>query len=199
MAVIGITLNEVLRDFTTQFIYVYEKYKEEVDLDVEDVTNFNLLEHFNFESFESLNKFIYTEASLELFGHADQVSDNLMHHFNMFLMDIKDDEEHTVEIVVREVDKAIPSTLFFLSKLGCRINRIRFVNTYEDIWDGLDVLISANPVALDLRPEGKLTIKIKTPYNEDADADFELSDVSEFLTDESLRNRILNSEIKRFK
>jgi hypothetical protein len=70
--------------------------------------------------------FLYTEASLEIFGHADQLSDGLINHFNIFLGEIKD-EEHQIE-VSREVEKQ--STFFFLSKTGCKIENIRFVTDY---------------------------------------------------------------------
>lgn len=197
--VIGITLDEVLRDFLGQLTYTYEKYIQETDIKEGDITDFNLMNYFKFESIKKMNKFMYTESALEIFGHADQLYDNLMNNFNMFLMDIKDDEEHTVQIVTREVDKAIPSTLFFLSKLGCRAENIRFVTTYEEKWEGVDVLISANPEALKLKPDGKISIKINASYNGNAESDFELDSILEFIKDEKLRNKILNSEIKTLK
>jgi hypothetical protein len=98
--------------------------------------------------------FLYTEASLEIFGHADQLSDGLINHFNIFLGEIKDEEEHQIELVSREVEKQ--SLNFLLSiKTGCKIENIRFVTDYAKKWDGIDVLITANPKALESKPEGK--------------------------------------------
>jgi hypothetical protein len=54
------------------------------------------------------------------FGHADQLSDGLINHFNIFLGEIKDEEEHQIELVSRE-GKVDPSTFFFLSKLGVKL------------------------------------------------------------------------------
>ena len=121
---IGITLNEVLRDFIGQLAYTYDKYVGENDVTEEDITNFNLIEFFKFDDINKFNTFLYLEAPLEIFGHADQMSDGLMNRFNTFLMDIKDDGEHEIEIVSREIDKSIPSTYFFLSKTSCRIDKI---------------------------------------------------------------------------
>ena len=195
---IGISLNEVLRDFIGQLTYTYNKYIEEIDIKEGDVTNFNLIEFFKFKSVEDLNKFLYLEAPLEIFGHADQMSDGLMNHFNQFLMDTEDDGEHEIELVSKEANKSIPSTFFFLSKTGCRIDKIRFVKDSRKEWDGVDVLITANPDALNNKPSGKIGIKIKTSYNQDVKTDLELDSILEFFKDENLRNKILNTKITTY-
>lgn len=196
---IGITLNEVLRAYMEQFHYVYEKYKETFDIENNPLTEFDFVKHFNFKDKEELYHFLYSgEASLEIHGHADQLYDNLMNHFNLFLADIKDEEEHEIEIVSREYNKSIPATYFFLSKLACVADKVRFVKNFEDKWDGLDVLITANPIALENKPKGKISIKIKSSYNTNVKADFELDSILEFFKDETLRNRILNTKITTY-
>jgi hypothetical protein len=195
---IGISLNEVLRDFLGQLTYTYEKYIGETDIEEGDITNFDLIHHYKFSSVDEMNKFLYDEAALEIFGHADQIEDNIMNQFNLFLMDIKDDEEHEIEIVSREAMKSIPSTYFFLSKLSCRADKIRFEMKHEDMWNGIDVLITANPKALEAKPEGKLSIKINASYNKDVKSDFELDSLIEFMKDESLREKILNTKITTY-
>jgi hypothetical protein len=189
---IGVSLNEVLRDFVGQLAYVYEKYIGDVDFTEGDITSLNLIEHFKFNSIDELNKFLYTEAALEIFGHAGQLGENTMNQFNMFLMDIEDDEEHEVEIVSREINKSIPATYFFLSKLSCKSTNIRFVKDYEKMWDGLDVLITANPQVLESKPEGKISVKINSYYNKDVKSDYSLDDILPFFKNEDLRNDILN-------
>lgn len=204
---ISISINEVLRDYIGQFIYTYEKYivpelqkegKKYSEVKIEDVTSFNLLDHFEFEDINKLNTFLYKEAPLEIFGHADLMSDGLMVHFNRFLSDIKDDEEHEIELVSREVDKSIPSTFFFLSKTACLIDKIRFVKSNEDEWGDADVLITANPISLANKPSGKMSIKIKSHYNQDVSSDYELDSILEFINNEDLRNNILNTKITTY-
>ncbi len=194
MAKIGITLNEVLRSFIEQLTYTYNKYIEEIDITEDEITDFDLIKYFKFDDVEKLNKFMYLEAALEIFGHADQVSDGLMVSFNQFLMDIQDEEEHEVLLVSREVDKSIPATNFFLSKTGCRATDIKYVKRYIDKWDNVDFLITANPETLLSKPSGKVSIKIKTYYNTNIPADFELDSILDFIKDEDLRNRILKSK-----
>lgn len=198
MAKIGITLNEVLRDFIGQFAYTYKKYIGEINIKEADVKSFDLLEYFKFDTVNDLNKFLYLEAPLEVFGHADQLHDGIMNQFNHFYMDIKDLTDHQIEIVSREVDKSIPSTFFFLSKLGCKAENIRFVTKPEDKWDGIDVLITANPIALNSKPPGKISVKVKASYNQDVKADFEIDSLMDFIKDETLRDRILNTKITTY-
>ena len=204
---IGISINEVLRDFIGQFIYTYDKYivpeleadgVTVPDLEIEDVTSFNLMDHFEFKDINRFNTFLYLEAPLEIFGHADLMSDGLMNHFNNFLVNIKDDEEHEVYLVSREVDKSIPSTYFFLSKTGCKADKIQFYPSNENEWDGIDVLVTANVVALENKPQGKISIKVKSPYNKDVKADYEIDTILDFINDEEFRNRILNTIITTY-
>jgi len=201
MAKIGVSLNEVLRDFIGQFIYTYKKYiepiegEQETEITEKDVTSFNLLEHFKFDSLDKLNSFLYLEAPLEIFGHADQLSNGIMNNFNEFLSDIEFEGEHEIQLVSREVNKAIPATFFFLSKTGCRITDIKFVKNNEDEWSDVDVLITANPKALANKPSGKISVKVKAPYNTDSSADYEIDSLLDFIKDESLRNQILLTKI----
>lgn len=195
---IGITINEVLRNFIGQLAFTYEKYIGDVDITEEDVTNFNLIEFFKFDDVKKLNSFLYLEAPLEIFGHAGQMSDGLMNHFNNFILEMKDDGEHEIELVSLEVDKSIPSTFFFLSKLGAKIPNIRFVSNYEDKWNGVDVLITANPKTLECKPNGKIGVKVNCSYNKDVKADYEIDSILDFIKNEEFRNKILSTKITNY-
>jgi hypothetical protein len=198
MARIGIGLNEVLRDYIGQVTYTYNKYIAPCDIKEGEVTNFNLIDFYKFEDITKLNTFLYLEAALEIFGHADQMSDGLMNHFNNFIMDMNDEGEHQVELISREANKAIPSTYFFLSKTGCRANNVRFVTAYEDKWNDVDVLITANPQTLESKPSGKISVKVKASYNTDVPADYEIDSIIDFIKDIDLRNKILNTKITTY-
>lgn len=195
---IAISINEVLRDFIGQFVYTYNKYVTPISITEKDVTSFDLIRYFPFTSNNELNKFLYLEAPLEICGHADQLSDGLINHFNNFLMTMSDDGEHQIELVSKEVNKSIPSTFFFLSKTGCRAENVRFVTDSIKEWDGVDVLITANPDALKNKPNGKISVKIKSTYNQDVKADFEFDSILEFIKDESVRANVLNTKIIKY-
>lgn len=185
---IGITLNEVLRDFIGQFHYVYEKYKGETKFELSEVDTFELHELYGaknepkgFKDKLEYNLFLYKQASLEIFGHADQKEENIFTLFNKFIMDIEDETDHEIYLISREVNASIPSTMFFLSKTLCKAENIKFVREYENKWDHVDVLITANPTALQNKPEDKLGIKINHPYNKNIDADFSFDSLTEVL------------------
>jgi hypothetical protein len=205
MAVIGISLNEVLRDYVQQVVYTYNKYYvkdlEEIggvkipEIKEEDITSFDFVKHLNFDNIDKLNHFLFVEAPLEIFGHADQVSNGIMNSFNTFLTEMEFEGEHEIEIVSREANKAIPATFFFLSKTGAKPKKIRFVKSFEEKWDGIDVLITANPEALAAKPQDKISVKIKCSYNTDAKADYELDSILEFFKNADLRKKILTKAI----
>lgn len=195
--VLGITLNEVIRAFIPQLEYVYNKYMR-ANLNIEEtpVKSFDLVNYFPFTGgTNEMNMFLYEEAALEVFGHADELQTNLISRLNMFMVDIKDDEEHEIWLVSREVVNSIPATFFFLSKTGARFDKIKFVQKYAEEWDGIDVLITANPKVLACKPEGKIAVKVIATYNDDSVGDYEIESLFDFMNNEELRNNILTKKL----
>ena len=79
-------------------------------------------------------------------------------------------------IVSDEVGKSKPATLFFLSKFGCLIEKIKFYSksTIGSMWDEIDVLLTANPDYITNTPEGKTIVKYKTEYNKNIETKYEI-------------------------
>ncbi len=192
---INITLNEVLRDYIGQIEHIYSKYISEYNPEeVKDAKSFNLMERFNFETSTLMYDFLYNDATLEIFGHAPQKTENLMTHFNKFLVEMHDDEEHTIRIISKEFSKSIPSTLFFLSKLGCKAPEIKFVTQDVDEWYDCDVLITANPISLSEKPENKISVKINSDYNNNVNGDYEFDTLYELINNNELVEKVLTNE-----
>lgn len=217
MAKIGIALDGVLRDTISQLAYVHNKYIAqisqlriaegqevngkitEIELDRTPFTDYSKIhEFFNFESVDAMNSFLYNKAALEVFGHADQTIDNIIIEFNQFLMDMEDDGEHEIILIGREAIRSIPATFFFLSKTGCKIKNIKFYTKFEDKWNDVDILITANPRTLNSKPNNKIAVKVKTTYNESINADFTIESLKEFMRDADLRKKITNFEITNY-
>lgn len=193
MVRIGIDINDTIRAFTEQLEYTYNKYiPNSINLKDNPMLSFDLLKYFPFENNEQLNNFLYREASLEIFGHADELHTNLINQLNIFVIEMADFGGHKISLVSREVVSAIPSTCFFLSKTACRVETIRFVQKYSDMWEDVDILITANPDVLKEKPGDKVSVKVKTTYNTDVESDFTIDSLFDFMTNNKIRTEIMN-------
>ena len=205
--IVGITIDGVVRDFITKFESVYDKYypveegdetEEQKEIKERVIDTLNLLEHFHFkEGEEELNKLLYVDASLEIFGHAGEVKLNSVEHLNQ-LHNIIEDMGHTPVVISKELNNSKPATLFFLSKLSAKVNNIIFVRDYDKKWDHVDVLITANPTTLNSKPNDKISIKVINHYNKNCDSDYTIVDIKELLDDKKLLGKILNTETVDF-
>ena len=206
---IGIDVNGVLRDTIGKFDQLYEKHMIEKDLDeplgqtfeldmsgntslieteeipfeykkVSDVTSLNLSNHYTFKSNEELFSFSYEEYAMELFGHAPSTEMTTFNMLNDIYFEFRDNNE--LLVVSSEIGKSKPSTLFFLSKFGCLIEKVLFFSdvTKNNMWKEVDILLTANPDLLLEKPQGKIVIKYNTNYNKQIESEYEISSLSEF-------------------
>ena len=198
---IGITINGVIRDFIGKFELVYDKYfpvGEEEETPKRNINTFNLLDHFNFTGgTNDLNKSMYVDAALEIFGHANEIKLNSVEHLNQ-LHNYLEDMGHLPIIISKELNNSKPATFFFLSKLSSKINNITFIREYDQKWNHVDVLITANPIALKTKPPGKISIKIINEYNKNIESDYTIVDIKELLEDKKMLEKILSTETVEF-
>ena len=202
---IGITIDGVVRDFITKFELVYDKYypviNEETGENItieRDIKDLELLNHFEFTGgTKDLNNFMYVDASLEIFGHAGEVKLNSVEHLNQ-LHNLIEDMGHTPMIISKELNNSKPATLFFLSKLSCKVSNIKFVRDYSHKWEHVDVLITASPETLLSKPLDKVSIKVINTYNKDCKSDYTIVDLKELLEDKNTLSKILNTETIEF-
>jgi len=202
---IGITIDGVVRDFITKFESVYDKYypvineetgePEEIERDIKDL---ELLKWFKFTGgTEELNKFMYVDSSLEIFGHAGETKINAVEHLNQ-LHNLIEDMGHTPILISKELNNSKPATLFFLSKLSCKVSTIKFVRDYPNKWDHVDVLVTASPETLLSKPMDKVSVKVINTYNKMCNSDFTIVDLKELLEDKKMLEKILGTETIEF-
>lgn len=196
---IAIDLNDVVRDFSNNFIrYYVEGYNHEYDLSNFELWSNNLSAVLPFKSDKAYNNFVYNDYAFELFGKCGVCSRNLGTELNEWtektLKDIDTDEDIEVLFVSpMEYGLSIGNTLFFLSKIGTKVREVYFPKDSMTIWDKCDVLITANPNLLENKPEGKVSIKIKTEYNNEAESDFTYKDLSTFLTNAENTEKLISN------
>ena len=206
---IGIDVNGVLRDTICKFTQLYEKHllesvndqflgqTYEIDLSgnteitetnfndfdykiLSEVTSLELEKHFSFKNKEELFNFMYEEYSMELFGHAPSTEMTTFNLLNEFYYKYRDTNE--ILIVSNEIGKSKPATLFFISKFGCLLEKVVFFSeiTKNNMWNQVDVLLTADPILLLEKHVGKTVVKFNTSYNKHVESEYEISSLSEF-------------------
>lgn len=143
------------------------------------VTSLDLESHFSFPSKDDLYSFMYEEYTMELFGHApstEMLSFNILNDIYYNLRDTYD-----LMIVSDEIGRSKPSSLFFLSKFGCLVEKVFFYSeiTKKNMLDEVDILLTSNPDLLLNKPENKIVIKFITDYNKNVKSDYEISSLSD--------------------
>lgn len=205
---IGIDINGVLRDTVGKFEQLYEKHLIEKNEDVflghtykidmsgnteiiespdetfeykkvSEVSSLDLTKHFLFKNNEELFSFMYEEYAMELFGHAPSTEMTTFNILNDLYFEFR--EENELLIVSNEIGKSKPSSLFFLSKFGCLLEKVVFFSeiTKNNMWNQIDILLTANPDLLLEKPTNKLVVKYNTNYNKQIESDYEINSLSE--------------------
>ena len=217
---VGIELNGVLRDTISKITQVYEKHMveemaeeiiktyettvdsedyvemtfDEVDFKYEiksPVTSLNLMEHFSFKDKDELYNFMYEEFPMQIFGHAPSTELTSFYDLNDIYYRLRDD--YDLMIVSDEIGRSKPASLFFLSKFGCLIEKVKFYSnsTINSMWDEIDILLTSNPDLLLSYPDNKIIIKYETEYNKQINSEYSITKIKEL---EDVLNTILNPE-----
>ena len=201
---IGIEVNGVLRNTLGKIQQTYEKFMVEnnseektfmldlsgnTELMVEDkpfeykllkeVDSLDLSSHFAFKSEDELYDFLYQEFAMQIFGHAESTEMHTFHTLNDVYVKYRNTND--LLIVSDEIGKSKPATLFFLSKFGCQLEKVKFYSdtTKNSIWDEVDVLVTANPTLLNDHPTNKVVIKFNTNYNKKNKSKHEINSLTE--------------------
>jgi hypothetical protein len=189
---IGIEMNGVLRDTILKFRQLYEKFNIDLIPELEEgeepvfkyeviepIDSLDLLNHFTFPSKDEFYSFMYEEHPMEIFGHSPSVEMSTMNDLNGFYYEMRDN--HDISIVSDEIGKSKPASLFFLSKFGCLIEKVKFYSesTIDSMWNEIDVLLTANPNLLLNCPKDKKVIKFETEYNKQVDSDLSITTLKE--------------------
>ena len=168
---IGIEINGVLRDTIGKFTQLYKKHmieekedesktyeldmsgnteelvpKEDFEYKIlSDVTSLNLMNHFSFNDDNELYSFMYEDFAMQIFGHAGSTETFTFNDLNEIYLKYRDNNE--LLIVSDEMGKSKPASLFFLSKFGCLLEKVKFYSntTKNSMWNEIDVLLTANP------------------------------------------------------
>jgi hypothetical protein len=187
---IAIEINGVLRNTIGKIEQTYQKFLIDKTDGIEDeesfkyemnlpVSSLTLQDHFKFENDEELYSFLYEEFPMEIFGHSQSTEYSSFNDLNDIYVNLRDD--HDLIIVSDEMGKSKPASLFFLSKFGCQLEKVKFYSnlTINSMWDEIDVLLTSNPALLLEHPEDKILIKYHTDYNKQIDTKYSITELKE--------------------
>jgi hypothetical protein len=188
---IGIEVNGVLRNTLGKLEQTYQKFmidktegieyendfKYEISYPIEDL---EIKKHFSFRDDDEMYSFLYEEFPMEIFGHAQSSEYTTFNDLNEIYINLRDN--HELLIVSDEISKSKPATLFFLSKFGCLVEKIKFYSniTMNSMWSEVDVLLTSNPSLLLEYPKEKIVIKFETEYNKNIDSLYTIISIKEF-------------------
>lgn len=185
---VGVEINNVLRNTLLRIEQIYERWYVDTPVESDDefeygvispVTTLDIKSHLKFKDDESVYDFLYNEHTMEIFGHAGSVEMTSMNDLNDFYLDMRDSCD--IMILSDEIGKSKPASLFFLSKFGCLIETIKFYSeqTKNQMWDSIDILLTANPDLLLNKPTDKIIIKYITEYNREIESEHEIKNIKE--------------------
>ena len=154
--------------------------KKESEMISLPVNSEDLLNHYRFEESvmkfmgdedkivspkEALQKFIYEDYPFQIFGMASEY-EGANEMVNRIQGYGRQNGYFNVVLLSSDQKQAIPATYGFLARCHSRARSIVFVDREEDKWDHCDVLIDANPKAIQAVPEDKYIIRILRDWNQ---------------------------------
>lgn len=188
---IAIEINGVLRNTIGKIEQTYQKFFIEKTDGIEDdesftygmnlpVTSLDLKNHFLFPTEDGIYSFLYEEFPMEIFGHSQSTEYSTFNDLNDIYLNLRDN--HDLIIVSDEIGKSKPASLFFLSKFGCLLEKVKFYSnsTINSMWDEIDILLTSNPNLLLEHPDDKIVIKYQTEYNKHIDVEDSIETLNEF-------------------
>jgi hypothetical protein len=186
---IAIEINGVLRNTIGKIEQTYQKYYIDKTDGIEDeifsygmslpITSLTLQDHFKFQNDDELFSFLYEEFPMEIFGHSQSSEYSTFTDLNEVYVNLRDN--HELLIVSDEIGRSKPASLFFLSKFGCLLEKVKFYSnsTINSMWNEIDVLLTSNPTLLLEHPSDKILIKFETEYNKEINTIHSITSIKE--------------------
>jgi hypothetical protein len=189
---IAIDLNDVIRDFSNNFLkYYLDLYNHEFDLSEFEFFDKDIKLVLPFQNDDAYYRFTYEDNAFELFAKCPTCSSSTDVDLKKFISRAK--EDYGVDVILvstKEYGLSMGSTYFFISKLNPSIREVFFPFDSSEIWDRCDVLVTADPNLIGSKPEGKTSILIDFDYNKDTTADYKFSSFKRMVEDGKLLDEL---------
>lgn len=205
--IIGITINNTIRDHITKLQSVYTTLTNNTP--VLPINPYNLEAHFptlqslhtltpfdeslvidednpalDFEAIDDgddefdVHDFIYIDASFEIFGSSEETVPGIIKKISA----LSKESSNTLVLTNLESPRSKLATLYFLSKCYFDMKEVYFPESREDMWLKFDVLVTDDPKLISIRPAGKKVVKINTPFNQHLTSDLSYDNINLAIT-----------------
>ena len=146
---------------------------------------------------EVYERFLYKDFVFEIFASAPSIYPNIELDLDKILR--KYSEQVDFILFSKENLYTRPSTFSFLSKTRCRFNEVRLYDNYDDLINGLDIVITTDPELITLIDseykydslvddnKSKVVFKADRPYNVNIECDLAIDNLQHLLTDERFK------------
>lgn len=138
---------------------------EKIILDLHGVYDpMYLTREFQFETKSDFFSFLYSQMAFEIFAKTSISYKDAMMDLHQFQQKC---EDHGIELTLLSMERnnSKPATLFFLSREKCKVNNIRFVDSYSEIWKDYDLIVTADNYIAETKPLRKKLILVETKHN----------------------------------
>ena len=180
-------VNDSIVEMDDNYRYLESKSSNEDELALQKIIDekinlpldtFDLLNHYQFENREELEKFMYINYSFQIFASANSFPKSMD---SINFLQIFGDTTGLFDVVLfaKCKETSISSTYHFLAKNACKIRNVKFIEEYEDIWKDSDVVITDCPEVLETKPKNKKSIKMNHMYNSYSDANYSFYSILE--------------------
>lgn len=182
---IAIDLNDVIRDYSNNFLSIYlNYYNSNFDTSEFEMWTNDMQSLLQFKTDRAYQKFVYEDYPFELFCKCGTCTNKLPVQLKEWVSSLKDVEtEEPIEVLFvspMEYGASISYTYTFIGNLGSGVREIYLPLDSRTVWDKCDILITANPIFLNNKPENKKVIKIKKEYNNECESDYVFNNITNF-------------------
>lgn len=135
---------------------------------------------FEFEDESKFVDFLHFDLAFEIFAKTTATYPNVMLEFLM-LQEYFQNKNITLDVVSQQISNSKAATLFFLSREKCKLNNLKFVPNYQNIWRDYQIVITAENYLIETKTSRRKLFQIETENNKHLNRGVKVQTLKEIL------------------
>lgn len=150
-----------------EFNEIISTKKEKILLNLDGILDpMYLTKKFEFENYTDYYEFFYSKLAFEIFAKTILTYQDVFADLEQLFLFFQR-KGIQVDLVSLENNNSRPATLFFLAREKCRIDSIKFLNHYQNMWQDYEIIITADNYLIENKPKRRKCFAIKSECNID--------------------------------